>query len=36
MNWKRYLFDFDSRYFDENLIFVYHHKRNKFLTNEII
>ena len=35
MNWKRYLFDFDSHYCDENLIFVYDHKRNKFLTNEI-
>ena len=23
MNWKRYLFDFDSHYSDQNLIFVY-------------
>ena len=35
MNWKRYLFDFDSHYRDQNLIFVYDQKRNKFLTNEI-
>ena len=35
MNWKRYLFDFDSHYRDQNLIFVYDHKCNKFLTNEI-
>ena len=35
MNWKRYLFDFDSHYRDQNLIFVYDQKRNKFLTNEL-
>ena len=35
MNWKQYLFDFDSHYRDQNLIFVYDQKRNKFLTNEI-
>ena len=34
MNWKRYLFDFDSHYRNQNLIFVYDQKRNKFLTNE--
>ena len=34
MNWKRYLFDFDSHR-HQNLIFVYYQKRNKFLTNEI-
>ena len=33
MNWKRYLFDFDSHYCDQNLIFVYDQKRNKFLTS---
>ena len=33
MNWKRYLFDFDSHYCDPNLIFVYDQKRNKFLTS---
>ena len=35
MNWKQYLFDFDSHYRDQNLIFVYDQKRKKFLTNEI-
>ena len=35
MNWKRYLFDFDSHYRDQNLNFVYNQKRNKFLANEI-
>ena len=35
MNWKRYLFDFNSYYRDRNLIFLYDWKRNKFLTNEI-
>ena len=35
MNWKLYLFDFDSHYRDQNLIFVYNKKRNKSLTNEI-
>ena len=35
MNWKRYLFDFDSHYRDQNLIFVFNQKRSKFLTNEI-
>ena len=35
MNWKRYIFDFDSHYRDQNLIFVYDQKRKKFLTNEI-
>ena len=35
MNWKRYLFDFDSHYRNQNLIFVYDQKRNKFLTNEL-
>ena len=34
MNQKRYLFDFDSHYLDQNLIFVYDQKRKKFLTNE--
>ena len=34
MNWKRYLFDFDSHYHDQNLIFVYDQKCNKFLTND--
>ena len=33
MNWKRYLFDFDLHYCDQNLIFVYDQKRNKFLTS---
>ena len=32
MNWKRYLFDFDSHYRDQNLVFVYDQKCNKFLT----
>ena len=35
MDWKRYLFDFDSHYHDHNLIFVYDQKRKKFLANEI-
>ena len=35
MNWKRYLFDFDSHYRDQNLTFVYSQKCNKFLANEI-
>ena len=35
MNWKRYLFEFDSHYRDQTLIFVYDQKRKKFLTNEI-
>ena len=35
MNWKRYLFDFNSHYRDQNLIFVYDKKRSKFFTNEI-
>ena len=35
MNWKRYLFDFDSHYRDQNLIFIFNQKRSKFLTNEI-
>ena len=35
MNWKRYLFYFDSHYRDQNLIFVYDQKGKKFLTNEI-
>ena len=35
MNWKRYLFDFDSHYRDQNLTVVYNQKRNKFLANEI-
>ena len=35
MNSKRYILDFDSHYRDQNLIFAYDHKRNKFLTNEI-
>ena len=35
MNWKRYLFYFDSHYHDQNFIFVYDQKRNKFLTNEM-
>ena len=35
MNWKWYIFDFDSHYRDQNLIFVYDQKRIKFLTNEI-
>ena len=35
MNWKLNLFDFDSHYRDQNLIFVYNKKRNKSLTNEI-
>ena len=30
MNWKRYLFGFDSHYHDQNVIFVYDQKRNKF------
>ena len=34
MNWKRYLFDLHSHYRDQNLIFVYDRKRNKFLKNE--
>ena len=35
MNWKRYLFEFDSHYRDQKLTFVYNQKRNKFLANEI-
>ena len=35
MNWKRYLFGFDSHYCDQKLTFVYNQKRNKFLANEI-
>ena len=35
MNWKRYLFDFDPHYRDQNLIFVYDQNQKKFLTNEI-
>ena len=34
MNWKRYLFAFDSHYHDQNFIFVYDQKRKKFLRNE--
>ena len=34
MNWKRYLFDFDSHYRDQNLTFLYNQKRKKFLANE--
>ena len=35
MNWKQYIFDFDLRYRDQKLIFVYDQNQNKFLTNEI-
>ena len=35
MNWKQCLFDFDSCYRDQNLIFVCDQNQNKFLTNEI-
>ena len=35
MNWKQYLSDFDSRYPDQNLTFVYDQNQSKFLTNEI-
>ena len=31
----QYLFDFDLRYRDQKLIFVYDQNQNKFLTNEI-
>ena len=35
MNWKQYIFDFDLRYRDQKLIFVYDQNQDKFLTNEI-
>ena len=35
MNWKQHIFDFDLRYRDQKLIFVYDQNQNKFLTNEI-
>ena len=35
MNWKQYIFDFDLRYRDQKLIFVYDQNQNKFLRNEI-
>ena len=35
LNWKRYLFDFDARYRDQNLIFVFDHSTRTFLTSDI-
>ena len=35
LNWKRYLFDFDARYRDLNLIFVFDHSTKTFLTSDI-
>ena len=35
LNWKRYLFDFDVRYCDLNLIFVFGSSTKTFLTSDI-
>ena len=35
LNWKRYLFYFDARYRDQNLIFVFDHSTRTFLTSDI-
>ena len=36
LNWKRYLFYFDARYRDQNLIFVFDHSTRTFLTSDIL
>ena len=35
LNWKRHLFDFDARYRDQNLIFLFDHSTKTFLTSDI-
>ena len=35
LNWKQYLFDFDARYRDLNLIFVFNQSIRTFLTSDI-
>ena len=36
LNWKRYLFDFDACYCDQNLIFIFDHSSTRtFLTSDI-
>ena len=35
LNWKRYLFYFDARYRDQNLIFVFDYIARTFLTSDI-
>ena len=35
LNWKRYLFDFDAHYRDQNLIFVFDDSARTFLTSNI-
>ena len=35
LNWKQNLFDFDARYRDQNLIFLFDHSTKTFLTSDI-
>ena len=35
LNWKRYLFCFDSHYRDQNLMFVFDQNQDIFITNKI-
>ena len=35
LNWKRYLFNFDARYHDQNLIFVFDQSTRTFSTSDI-
>ena len=34
MSWKRYLFDFDSKYNDQNIIFVFDGTKRQFLSTD--